>query len=571
MYRSVLRFIDFSDIFLLLKTILLSFFIIFSISKLYYYLIILFTEKPLSISSASLNLEGWFIAILSIVVSLVGVRIFANLYFSDQNAEKKVVIYGAGSAGIQLASALRVSKEMQPIAFIDNNPSIQKTVVGGIKVLHPKELERLVKRQKVDEVLIAMPSVTKSNLRNLLKDIEEYSVKVRILPGLAELAQGKVLVSELKEINIEDLLGRSEVSANQNLLNKNIKDKVVLVTGAGGSIGSEISRQVLYAGAKKLVLLDSNEYSLYSLQSELSSIDCKTEIYSLLANVTNQDRMESICKTFKVETIYHTAAYKHVPLVEENPFEAISNNIWGTLSASKAAIASKVDTFVLISTDKAVRPTNIMGASKRFSELILQSLAEEKSQDTKMSMVRFGNVLGSSGSAIPLFQQQIKDGGPVTVTHPEVIRYFMSIPEAAELVIQAGAMGKGGDVFVLDMGEPVKILDLAKRLVKLSGMELKDDNNINGDIEIIFTGLRPGEKLFEELLIGNNVSKTEHSQILRAEEKFIIWEDLEVILEEIRKVESDHDILELRSIFEKTVAGFSPDKRIADVIYNETL
>ena len=518
-YSSVVRFIDFSVIFLLSKAVCLAFFINLLINFIYIYCLSLFITGT---SDALITLEGGVVVFITITFLIIGSRLIANYYLSNRVSEKRVVIYGAGSAGIQLASALRVSKEMQPIAFIDNNVSLHGTYLGGIKILHPKKLERLTVRGKVDEVLIAMPSASKSTLRNLLKEIEKYSVKVRILPGLAELAQGKVLVSELKEINISDLLGRYEVEASQHLINSNIAGKVVLITGAGGSIGSEISRQVAINKAKKIILLDSNEYALYSIKREIEANSPDLELYSVLTNINNKKRVTEVCSVFKVDTIYHTAAYKHVPLVEENPFEAVINNIIGTQTCVQAAIDAKVETFVLISTDKAVRPTNIMGATKRFSELILQSLAAENNIEniTRMTMVRFGNVLGSSGSAIPLFQQQIKEGGPVTVTHPEVIRYFMSIPEAAELVIQAGAMGTGGDVFVLDMGEPVKIFDLAKRLINLSGMELKDKNNLNGDIEIIFTGLRPGEKLFEELLIGGNVSTTEHKKILREKEDF---------------------------------------------------
>ena len=426
---------------------------------------------------------------------------------------------------------------MQPVAFIDSNPSLQETYLGGMKVLHPKKLERLASRGKVDEVLIAMPSASKSTLRTLLKEIENYSVKVRILPGLAELAEGKVLVSELKEVDISNLLGRLEVEANQDLINKNIAQKVVLITGAGGSIGSEISRQVARNKASKVILLDANEYALYSIKNEIENLLPETELHAVLGSVTNKKRITEVCKAFAVDTIYHAAAYKHVPLVEENPFEGVFNNIIGTQACVQAAIDAEVETFVLISTDKAVRPTNIMGATKRFAEMILQSLSDKDDikNKTRITMVRFGNVIGSSGSAIPLFQQQIKEGGPVTVTHSEVIRYFMSIPEAAELVIQAGAMGKGGDVFVLDMGEPIKIYDLAKRLIRLSGMELKDKDNPDGDIEIIFTGLRPGEKLYEELLIGDNVSTTEHKRILRAEEDFLTAEELERISNSIKK------------------------------------
>ena len=456
---------------------------------------------------------------------------------------------------------------MEPVAFLDKNPSLQGTYLGGIKVLHPDMLKTLSLKDRVDEVLLAMPSASKSTLGSLLKEIEDYSLKVRILPGLADLAQGKILVSELKEVDTSDLLGRYEVEANQDLINKNIRDKVVLVTGAGGSIGSEISRQAVKNKAKKIILLDSNEYALYSIKKEIQDTAPELDVFSVLTNVNNKKRMLEVCRTFKVNTIYHTAAYKHVPLVEENPSEAIFNNILGTKTCAEAAVESKVETFVLISTDKAVRPTNIMGATKRFSELILQSMAQNK--DTIMTMVRFGNVIGSSGSAIPLFQQQIKDGGPVTVTHPEVIRYFMSIPEAAELVIQAGALGQGGDVFVLDMGEPVKIYELAKRLINLSGMEVKDEQNPEGDIEIIFTGLRPGEKLYEELLIGDNVNTTIHKQIMRAKEESISADELDMYLQSIKESEKKGDLNALREILKKVVIGYVPEEEIVDVVYRQ--
>ena len=498
---------------------------------------------------------------------MISFRLIANRLLTDDQFLKRVVIYGAGSAGMQLAGALRVSSEIQPVAFMDSNKALHGTYIGGIKVLHPKNLRKLVARGKVDEVLIAIPSASKSVLRNLLEEIKNFSIKVRILPGLAELAQGKVMVSELKEVNISDLLGRFEIEAKQDLINKNIKEKVVLITGAGGSIGSEISRQVVENRARKVILLDSNEYALYSIKKEIESLGKDIELYAVLASVNNRKRVTEICKIFEVNTIYHAAAYKHVPLVEENPFEAVFNNILGTKICAEAAFEAKVETFVLISTDKAVRPTNIMGATKRFSELILQSMSPN--HHTRMIMVRFGNVIGSSGSAIPLFQQQIKDGGPVTVTHPEVIRYFMSIPEAAELVIQAGAMGKGGDVFVLDMGEPVKIYELAKKLIKLSGMEVKDKDHPEGDIEILFTGLRPGEKLYEELLIGNNVSTTEHKQIFKAEEEFLTADELSNYLIALEEAEKKGDISGLRDILKKVVHGYVPEKEIADIVYQQ--
>jgi len=561
-YSSIVRYINFSVILIIARAILF----VFIINLFFKFLYTNFLEySDLPYSEALIGLEGWLVGLFTFSFLVITSRITAYYYLSDTKFEKRVVIYGAGSAGIQLASALRVSKEIQPIAFIDQNPSLHGTYLGGIRILHPKKLQRLILKGKVDEVLIAMPSASKSNLRNLLKEIECYSIKVRILPGLAELAQGKVLVSELKEVDVMDLLGRSEVEAQQDLIDRNIQDKVVLITGAGGSIGSEISRQVAKNNPSKVILLDANEYALYSIKNEVLKLIPSIKVFSLLANVTNKERILSILKAFKVQTVYHAAAYKHVPLVEENPFEAVENNIFGTKICAEAAVMAQVETFVLISTDKAVRPSNIMGATKRFAELVLQSMSLEV--DTKMSMVRFGNVLGSSGSAIPLFQKQIREGGPVTVTHPDVIRYFMSIPEAAELVIQAGAMGQGGDVFVLDMGEPVKIFELAKRLINLSGMELIDKDHNDGDIEIKFTGLRPGEKLYEELLIGDNVSTTEHKRILKAKEDFLPKSEIDSHLVSIKKAEDNEDVHSLKTILQSVVTGFTPDKKIVDAIY----
>ena len=563
-YSSVVRYLDLSVILVLAKAIFLGFALGLISKFLYTYLLGYFIPGT---SGSLFSFEGWLVGFITFSFLIVSMRLAAHFYLSDRVSEKRVVIYGAGSAGIQLASALKVSKEMQPIAFIDSSPPLQGTYLGGIKVLHPEKLERLASRGKVDEVLIAMPSASKSTLSSLLKEIENYSVKVRILPGLAELAEGKVLVSELKEVDVSNLLGRLEVEANQDLINRNIAQKVVLITGAGGSIGSEISRQVARK-ASKIILLDSNEYALYLIKKEIESLLPEAGLHTVLGSVTNKKRITEVCKAFAVDTVYHAAAYKHVPLVEENPFEGVFNNIIGTQACVQAAIDAQVETFVLISTDKAVRPTNIMGATKRFAEMILQSLSDKDDvrNKTRITMVRFGNVIGSSGSAIPLFQQQIKEGGPVTVTHAEVIRYFMSIPEAAELVIQAGAMGKGGDVFVLDMGEPIKIYDLAKRLISLSGMELKDKDNPEGDIEIIFTGLRPGEKLYEELLIGDKVSTTEHKRILRAEEDFLTSDELEQYLSLLKKAEKEGDVVALKEILTEVISGFTPENEIVDVL-----
>ena len=564
-YKTILRFINFSFLYLLTKSITLWVFL--NLILIYLYRTAFKTPSSGQLESL-LNLDILAGRIFSFFTLIIGSRILANAFFSNESFEKNVVIYGAGSAGMQLAGALKASQKMKTIAFVDEDKKLQGNYIGEVKVFSRLQLKRLLYQKKVDEILIAMPSLNKSSLTNLLKELEQYSLKVRILPSLYELASGKILVSELKEVEVSDLLGRYEVEPHTDLINRNIKNKTVLITGAGGSIGSEISRQITKYNAKKVILLDSNEFALFEIKKEIESYDLDIEVFSVLANITNKNKVLEVCKTFKVNTIYHAAAYKHVSLVEENPFEAVFNNIFGTEVCVKAAIETGVETFVLVSTDKAVRPTNIMGATKRFSEMILQALSKETSNsNTRMTMVRFGNVIGSSGSAIPLFQKQIKDGGPLTVTHKEVTRFFMSIPEAAELVIQAGALGQGGDVFLLDMGQPIKIIDLAKRLISLSGMELKDESNPHGDIEIIFTGLKPGEKLFEELLIGDNVNKTKHKQIFRAEEDFLTKEKIYEYLDSLKQAGLANDVAKLKEILEEAIPGFDPEEEIVDVVY----
>jgi len=492
--------------------------------------------------------------------------------FTDSFSASNVIIYGAGSAGIQLATALRYSREMTPIAFVDEDKSLQGNYLNGLSVFSPSRLERLISKKKVNEVLIAIPSARKAKLQDILSKIEGFPVKVRILPGVAELAQGKVSVSDLKVIDVTDLLGREITKPNEDLLQKNIYGKNVLVSGAGGSIGSELCRQVIKAEPSILVLYEISEYALYKIEKELSKSSPQTEVKPILGNVIDKKRMLEVCTTFDIDTIYHAAAYKHVPMVELNTLQSLQNNIFGTLNCVEVAIESEVETFVLISTDKAVRPTNIMGATKRFAELILQSLAQrqissQSKTNTRIAIVRFGNVLDSSGSAVPLFREQIEKGGPITVTDPEVIRYFMSIPEAAELVIQAGAMGEGGEIFVLDMGDPVKILDLAKRMVRLSGLEVRDNSNPEGDIEIVFTGLRDGEKLYEELLIGDNVSSTEHKGIMQASEEYLEWEKVEGLLEQLRaSIEKrDHELAV--NILINNIVGLTLNTGINDLIY----
>ena len=504
------------------------------------------------------------------IVLIGGSRIIAKWLFAeylDSENNDNVIIYGAGSAGRQLANALSQAMEYNPIAFIDDSKELNKQIINGLRVYSPEVIETLITRHNVVEVLIALPSQSKKRRNEIINSLEPFPVTVRILPSITEVAQGKVKVNDLREISLSDLLGRDSVTPNQELLDLNIREKVVMVTGAGGSIGSELCRQIVNLGAIKLVLYDNSELGLYSINNELTEQNINCEILPILGSVTNQKRLQSIFEKCKVDTIYHAAAYKHVPMVEFNSTEGVNNNIFGTLSCAQAAIKSKVETFVLISTDKAVRPTNTMGATKRTAELILQSLSKEQKY-TKMCMVRFGNVLGSSGSVIPLFKEQIRKGGPITVTDIDIIRYFMTIPEAVELVIQAGAMGSEGDVFVLDMGEPIRINDLARKMIHLSGLTVKDAKNPEGDIEIKYTGLRSGEKLYEELLIGDNVSETENPMIMSAKEQMLSWNDLNSDLKDLRYANDNFDIKKVRRLLIQIVPNFKPQSDIVDIIHD---
>jgi len=559
LYRSVIRFISFRAFWEIVKAVSL-FIVILGLA--------IFITPFFDFLSYGVLINYWALTLLFIC----GIRMSASWILSNQiSPSSRVLIYGAGSAGLQLATALKFSKEMKPVAFLDEDISFQKSFVNGLEVFSPSELTNVIEKKQVQEVLIAIPSAGRSVLKRILKDIEKYPIKVRVLPGVAELALGKVSVSELKEVEIEDLLGREVALPNQTLLEQNIKNKVVMVTGAGGSIGSELCRQIIKHQPSSLILFEVSEYSIYSIEKELRDLNRSIPVVPLLGNVADKTRVIDICQTFKVNTIYHTAAYKHVPLVEMNPIEGIKNNIFGTLHCVEAAIESHVDTFVLISTDKAVRPTNIMGATKRFSELILQALASKNrnssEQRTLITMVRFGNVLDSAGSVVPLFREQIKNGGPLTITDPEIIRYFMSIPEAAELVIQAGAMSSGGEVFVLDMGEQIKIIDLAKRMIRLSGMEVKDEDHPKGDIEIEITGLRHGEKLYEELLLGNELIPTQHKRIFQAHEEGIPWTKIQSILDELNLAIQSRDQDLIRNIMMESSTDYSPTKEIHDLLH----
>lgn len=489
--------------------------------------------------------------------------------------KKNVVIYGAGSAGVQLASALAHGRDFNPVAFIDDDPSLHRRKANGLRIYAFKSLAYLIDRHHVTDVLLAIPSASRARISELIRQLEPYAVHVMSMPGLSDIAQGRVTVDALQEVDIADLLGRAPVAPDPILLQATINGKVVMVTGAGGSIGSQLCREIILLQPKALILYELSEFALYAIEKELTHLLSKTpaqpalEIITLLGSVTDAKRLEKICRVFKVQTLYHAAAYKHVPMVEKNPGMAITNNIFGTWYAAQAAIAAQVELFVLISTDKAVRPTNTMGASKRFAELILQALSQDtgRTHQTRFTMVRFGNVLGSSGSVVPLFREQIARGGPVTVTDARIIRYFMTIPEASQLVIQAGALAQGGDVFVLDMGDPIHILDLAKRMIHLSGLSIKDEGHPEGEIAIHFTGLRPGEKLYEELLIGDAVANTCHPRIMRANEQVIAWPELEKMLLALSLATENDDIEQIRAILTQAVTGFAPQCGIDDWLW----
>lgn len=488
----------------------------------------------------------------------------------------KVLIYGAGSAGRQLAAAMANSHEFRVVGFLDDDERLHGQVLNGLKIYSPSQLPLLVQKLGIRDVLLAIPSASRSRRNEVLKLVSAAQVSVRTLPTLVDMAQGRYLKTDLKDLDIEDLLGRDVVAPNPLLMGKNIFGKTVLVTGAGGSIGSELCRQIVRLSPAKLLLVEISEYALYAIHHDLLQLlpdDAKerTAIIPLLASVQDEGRLSEIISVWRPATIYHAAAYKHVPIVEHNPVQGIRNNVFGTLRTARLAKTMGVQDFILISTDKAVRPTNIMGASKRLAEVVLQALTEDGAGNgvIRYSIVRFGNVLGSSGSVVPLFRKQIKMGGPVTITHPDMTRYFMTIPEAAQLTIQAGAMGKGGEVFVLDMGDPVRIIELAHRMIELSGLSVRSKANIHGDIEISVIGMRPGEKLYEELLIGNNPLPTNHQRIMKARENFVPWAELKKGLDKLDLALEANDVVEIRRLLQELVSGYVPDEEIVDWVHLE--
>ncbi len=588
LYRAVMRYFGNDALIAIIKAV--------SLSALILGCMVYFYSNHKQIVPRSIMFNYWWLS----MVMIGGLRLAMRQYFlgdwfsaaqhvpftNREDGLPKVAIYGAGAAGNQLVAALRMGRLMRPVAFIDDDESITNRMISGLQVYKPRHIQRMMEVTGAQEILLAIPSSTRGRRREILGFLEGFPLHVRSVPGFMDLAAGRVKVDDLQEVDIADLLGRDSVPAQADLLERCIKGHTVMVTGAGGSIGSELCRQILLLRPTTLLLFDHSEFNLYTISSELEErvarLSLPVRLLPILGSIRNHARLLDIMKTWGVTTVYHAAAYKHVPMVEHNIAEGVMNNVVGTLNTAQAALQAGVANFVLISTDKAVRPTNVMGSTKRLAELTLQALSQEAApvmfgdksnvyqvNKTRFVMVRFGNVLGSSGSVIPLFHKQIQSGGPLTVTHPKITRYFMTIPEAAQLVIQAGSMGQGGDVFVLDMGEPVKIIELAEKMVHLSGLSIRSEKNPHGDISIEFTGLRPGEKLYEELLIGDNVVSTEHPMIMSAHEDHMSWDVLKRCLDRLLEAVDDDDYTRVRHLLRETVSGYAPDGEIVDWLYQE--
>jgi FlaA1/EpsC-like NDP-sugar epimerase len=588
MYRAVMRYFGNDALIAIIKAVTLSSLILGVV--VYWY------SNHQNVVPRSIIFNYWWLSLIMIG----GLRLAMRQYFlgdwfsaaqhvpftNRDDGLPKVAIYGAGAAGNQLVAALRMGRVMRPVAFIDDDSGIADRVISGLQVYKPKHIQQMIDNTGAQEILLAIPSSNRGRRREILGFLEGFPLHVRSVPGFMDLASGRVKVDDIQEVDIADLLGRDAVPAQADLLEHCITGQSVLVTGAGGSIGSELCRQILALRPKTLLLFEHSEFNLYSILSELEQRIARESLsirlLPILGSVRNQNKLLDVMKSWHVDTVYHAAAYKHVPMVEHNIAEGVLNNVIGTLNTAQAALQAGVANFVLISTDKAVRPTNVMGSTKRLAELTLQALSRElapvlfgdstnvsRVNKTRFTMVRFGNVLGSSGSVIPLFHKQIKSGGPLTVTHPKITRYFMTIPEAAQLVIQAGSMGQGGDVFVLDMGEPVKIVELAEKMIHLSGLSVRSEKNLHGDISIEFTGLRPGEKLYEELLIGDNVAATQHPMIMSANEDHLPWDVLKVKLTELLSAVDQDDYARVRQLLRDTVSGYTPDGEIVDWIYQQ--
>ncbi len=563
LYRTIFRYTGFSIFFTILISSTVYGLLYFSIGVYGIELV----PRPIGFFQPVLL----FFAVLS---SRLGVKYLlgGDVDFKNTFNKKKVLVYGAGDAGRQLVTALENSPEFKVIGFLDDNPQLHKQILLGKIIYSPFKLKKLIQTKDISVVFLALPTINRSKRNKIIEKLNHYKLIVKTLPTLSEIINGRITVSDIKDLNIDDLLNRDQVKPDAKLLNKNINSKTVLVTGAGGSIGSELCRQIIKLKPNKLILLELNEYALYKIYEELISLNKNLKIISLLVNIQDQIKLETIFDKFKVDTVYHAAAYKHVPLVEENICEGVKNNVFGTLSIAKASVNKKISNLVLISSDKAVRPTNVMGASKRLSEMCMQNIYNNtKNIISNFSIVRFGNVLESSGSVIPKFKKQIKEGGPVTLTHEDVTRYFMTITEAAELVIQAGAMGKHSEVFLLDMGESVKIKDLIKKMINLSGFSVKDKQNPEGDIEIKIIGLRPGEKLYEELLIGDDPQSTDHKKIKKINDPFVASIELEKSLNELEILLNENKINEVKKLLERLVKLYKSNSKIVDHLYLEGL
>ncbi len=585
MYRAVMRYLGNDALIAIAKAV--------SLSTLLLALAVYWFRNDVPVIPRSMVFNYWWLNLLLIGgLRLVMRQFFMGNWFAPQQSAfnkqaggcVRVAIYGAGAAGNQLVAALRLGRVMTPVAFIDDDPSLSNRVIAGLRVYTAKHIAQLIEETHASEILMAIPSATRGRRREILGLLERFPLHVRSVPGFMDLASGRVKVEDVQEVDIADLLGRDAVPPQKALFERCIRGQVVLVTGAGGSIGSELCRQIVATGPTTLLLFEHSEFNLYSIHAELERRvkreSLPLRLVPILGSIRNGERLFEVMSTWGVNTVYHAAAYKHVPMVEHNIAEGVLNNVLGSLHSAQAAIRAGVEHFVLISTDKAVRPTNVMGSTKRLAEMILQALSAEAApvfsgdesavahlNKTRFTMVRFGNVLGSSGSVIPLFREQISHGGPVTVTHPNITRYFMTIPEAAQLVIQAGAMGQGGDVFVLDMGQPVKIAELAEKMILLSGLSLRSEVNPHGDIAIEFSGLRPGEKLYEELLIGDDVTATEHPMIMRANEAYLPWPEFRLAIDNLLTAVAQDDYVQVRQLLRETVSGYAPEGEIVDWIH----
>nr|WP_129211909.1 nucleoside-diphosphate sugar epimerase/dehydratase [Candidatus Pseudomonas adelgestsugas] len=588
MYRAIMRYFGNDALITIIKAV--------SLSALIFGIVLCWYNKHQNIAPQSIIFNYWWLSLIMIG----GLRLTMRQYFvgdwfdAVQHAElissdgclPRVAIYGAGSAGNQLVAALRMGRLMQPVAFIDDDNTISTSVISGLQVYKPKHIQRMINTTGAQEILLAIPSSNRSRRREILEFLEGFSIHVRSVPGFIDFASRMIKVDDIQEIDIADLLGRDSILAQADLLGRCIKGQSVLVTGAGGSIGSELCRQILELRPKTLLLFEHSEFNLYGILCQLEQRvyrkSLPVNLLPILGSVRDSAKLLDVMQAWRVDTVYHAAAYKHVPIVEHNIAEGVLNNVFGTLNAAQAAVQAGVANFVLISTDKAVRPTSVMGSTKRLAELILQALSRKitlvlfgdtanvsRINKTRFTIVRFGNVLGSSGSVIPLFYKQIKSGGPLTVTHPKITRYFMTISEAAQLVIQAGSIGQGGDVFVLDMGEPVKIVELAEKMIHLSGLSVRSSKNPDGDIAIEFSGLRPGEKLYEELLIGDNVVVTQHPMIMSASEDYLPWELLKPKLLDLLTAVDQGDFNRVRQLLRDTVSGYTPNGEIVDWIYQQ--